>query len=540
MRNFRFQGHYTSWWKNRFDTLEKILVPNFFRDKTVLDIGSGYGNFAQMIHELGAKVTCSEGRDDHISVISKKYPHLEVRNDDYEIPFPHDFPKYDVILHFGVAYHIQNIENHLLSLADKCDYLFLDCEVIDSNDIHACCIEEETGYDQSLHGKGNYHTEAYYEQFLTSMGFSFVKICDRSLDTTMHKYTWIGQNTGNHMKLFSYRRLWICSQSQDKLQKCISSTSIEINHILDMFSKNTMRVLQNTLVSFRVFANAISDNKPRISLITPVSLVETYLALLSQHNYDIYSNTPMLIDSKFANIMAVKRDTINREEFTFVLQGPKTSKNLDIAKNIAFVHGIPLDCTWDDKEFKMLRFEVSRNRYANRQNIFFQTYGTLKGINASTTKYVIKMRSDEYYSNILPLLHTIKSMPEKIISNNVFARKIIHYPYHISDHVIGGTRENMLAMFETSLDFLKKGKLNGICAEQHLTKCFIHTKGDNCDMKDSRHIKNLTKKHFHIISIKTLGDYEVNARSVNKFTLTNHMSEVEYKKFIDIESIDDM
>jgi len=43
-------GHYQSWWKARIQTLDSLLPLGFLKDKTVLDIGSGFGTFASFLH----------------------------------------------------------------------------------------------------------------------------------------------------------------------------------------------------------------------------------------------------------------------------------------------------------------------------------------------------------------------------------------------------------------------------------------------------------------------------------------------------------
>lgn len=534
-----FQGHYNVWWKCRLDTLLRILVEDFFQNKKVLDLGSGFGTFANMLHELGAQVTCSEGRLEHIQMIKQRYPHLTTRHEDYEVPFPNDYPFFDVILHFGVAYHLMNVEEHLLSLKDKCHYLFLDCEVIDSHDENMELIKTEKDYDKSLHGKARYRTEQYYESLLKKMGFQYIKITDKSLNTTMHRYNWTPTNSGSHFSQYSHRRLWICSKSQDVFQNCLRAMRTEITHLLEDFTPKIMNLLKDIIIPHHGLEAAMAKNKPRISLLAPQSLETSSLKLFQQNGYVIYDNRPLFADENFVNILAVKKQVADEEEFSFVIQGIKTNRNIDIMMNIAFYHGKPIDCCWNERDLKLVRFEASKMRYMNRQNIYFQSIGTLNGILQAKTKYVVKFRTDEYYSNIQGLLDAIKQMPGKLVSNNVMARKFSRLPYHISDHIIGGTRENMYLMFDSSVRFLKTSKLNGICAEQHLTRCYLESKGETCHDKDLQHTKNLMHKHFHIISIKTMGDYNVNAKTVYKFILNQDMHS-EYSKFVDIESIEDM
>jgi len=540
LKNFMFQGHYNVWWKSRFETLQRYLVKDFFKNKTVLDLGSGFGTFAHMIHEQGARVTCSDGRIEYIKIIKERYPHLEVRHEDYEIPFPSDYPYFDVILHFGVVNHMMNSEQHLKSLKDKCEYLFLDCEVIDSIFENTNVVEIETGYDQSLHGQAKYHTEQYYDTLLTKLGFQFIKVMDKSLNTTMHRYNWQRSNSCMHFSQFSHRRLWICSKHRQSIDQCLTSEKTDIDHLFVSFTDKTKELLKDTIVAFSDLQSYLHEKRSRISLFVPKSLLESSLSMFSTHNYRIYCQTPLFINDNYINVMAVTGETEEQELFSFIIQGTRVNENIDIIRNITFKYGRPIDCCWKERELKFVKFEVVKNRYFNRQNIYFQSIGTLGGLNNITTEYAIKFRTDEYYSDIEGFIDTVKSMPEKIITNNVLARKFSKYPYHISDHVIGGTTKNMKLMFEASVNFLKTGKLNGACAEQHLTRCYLEAIGEKCQKGDTpEYVKTLMKNYFHIISIKTMGDYNVTAKSVYKFSLNQNMH-TEYSKFVDIECIEDM
>ena len=63
------------------------------------------------------------------------------------------------------------------------------------------------------------------------------------------------------------------------------------------------------------------------------------------------------------------------------------------------------------------------------------------------TKYVIKVRGDEYYSNVQYILNSIRVQPDKVHTSSIFFRAWQYAEYHISDHIIAGTTENILIMF---------------------------------------------------------------------------------------------
>ncbi len=73
-----------------------------------------------MFHNMGAKVTCSDARIEHLDLIMKKHPHLEtvrIDCDDFNVS-----KSYDIILHWGVLYHLKEIDVHLKKVLQYCDY----------------------------------------------------------------------------------------------------------------------------------------------------------------------------------------------------------------------------------------------------------------------------------------------------------------------------------------------------------------------------------------------------------------------------------
>lgn len=76
------------------------------------------------------------------------------------------------------------------------------------------------------------------------------------------------------------------------------------------------------------------------------------------------------------------------------------------------------------------------NNYHNSQNIYYQCFSVIKGLECINTQFVIKLRSDEYYTNLDTILKTLPT--DKISTNNVFVRDVSYKPFHLSDHMIVG------------------------------------------------------------------------------------------------------
>jgi hypothetical protein len=171
--------------------------------------------------------------------------------------------------------------------------------------------------------------------------------------------------------------------------------------------------------------------------------------------------------------------------------------------------------TWDDNNFefpsnwKVIKSEYPE-RFADMQNIDLQITSTLNGLNFVETEYVVKVRGDEFYSNMELVYNRMKVDTNKILCSSIFFRPLGLYPFHISDHIFCSTTKNVKLMFDTCLDILKSvGKYNN-CPETHLGFSYIASK-ENFDRYNLHTYidKNdvLMKKWYSIIDINELKPY---------------------------------
>ena len=126
-----FAGHYIDWRSSRMNGVKKYISPEYFKSKTLLELGCGHADIGNMFYELGAIVTSSDARKEHLETVKQKYPHIKtllIDGDNDSIK-----EKYDVIVHWGLLYHLSEIEMHLEKVSQKCDILLLETEVSDSN-----------------------------------------------------------------------------------------------------------------------------------------------------------------------------------------------------------------------------------------------------------------------------------------------------------------------------------------------------------------------------------------------------------------------
>jgi len=201
-----FNDHYIDWRNSRMNGIKKYISLDYFKSKTLLELGCGYADIGNMFFELGSIVTSCDAREEHLAKVELKYSHIKTLLLDCDKDIIKD--KYDIIVHWGLLYHLNEIEIHLENISKKCDLLLLETEVSDSDDKDFYISTDENGYDQAFNNKGIRPSQLYVENILTKYGFQFKLIKDPILNSGIHCYDW----NINNLKIWKngLRRFWIC------------------------------------------------------------------------------------------------------------------------------------------------------------------------------------------------------------------------------------------------------------------------------------------------------------------------------------------
>lgn len=202
-----FAGPYAVGWSNsRVNGMLKYVPEGFFDDKDILELGCGYAAVSDVLSKhCNAKFTCSDGRPEYVAEVKRRFPQFDTRVDDCDVPLI-DMPHYDVIIHFGLLYHLKNFREHLKEVLGKCDYLFLETIVCNSLE-DKVTTQTESGYDQAMHGIGSRPSPKYVENILAESGFKFQMLSDPIFSFGTHRYEWtVG---GPDFPGISLRKFWI-------------------------------------------------------------------------------------------------------------------------------------------------------------------------------------------------------------------------------------------------------------------------------------------------------------------------------------------
>jgi hypothetical protein len=203
-----FNGHYDDWRKKRIDKIVSIYGKDFFDGKTILELGAGTGKNGLMFAAMGAKVTYAEARQEHLNVLLSNNPNVETILLDQDAEWNLG-RKFDIVIHWGVLYHLDNWKRDLSCTIKHSNLIFLESIVCVSDDPNFEVKLHEEGYDQALHNIGSRPSAPMIESHLNQIGCTFTRYDDGDLNSSSHKYDWVVSETDQRDIAMGCRRFWI-------------------------------------------------------------------------------------------------------------------------------------------------------------------------------------------------------------------------------------------------------------------------------------------------------------------------------------------
>lgn len=146
-------------------------------------------------------------------------------------------------------------------------------------------------------------------------------------------------------------------------------------------------------------------------------------------------------------------------------------------------------------------------------------YTSLEGLKKCVIKKnVIKVRTDEYFGDLVPMIACL-SNSDKIITTNAYFRKTDKIKFNISDHLLAGKYEQLFQMYSNALNMLnnrltdirKKIRLE-FTPEQILVVAYLKNNLDYLQLKNdlgNQCARETIIKNFQMIPIDDLGCYRI-------------------------------
>jgi hypothetical protein len=168
-------------------------------------------------------------------------------------------------------------------------------------------------------------------------------------------------------------------------------------------------------------------------------------------------------------------------------------------------------------------------------SFYYATNSILNGLAHVKTKYVIKTRSDECFSNFEPLIEPFLEDPDRLVCANIFARAWDDKPYHIGDHIfmartdllrsglnhLVAMQSGFLPLESWAAEGAKPGNFLDATCEVVLALSFLWAKGilqPGPTWWQDQNINNIDtfKDNFHIVNVNELDGYRLRRSGAKK------------------------
>jgi len=161
----------------RGDTIRRMVnqLKPALNLSTALDAGCGVGFFGKILQDAGLSVRAFDGRIENVEEARSRFPQISFERGNVENPDIRKLGQFDLVLCFGLLYHLENpflaIRN-LYALTGKC--LLLESMCFPDEEPWMLLREEPNREDQSLTDVAFYATEGGLVKMLYRAGFTWV------------------------------------------------------------------------------------------------------------------------------------------------------------------------------------------------------------------------------------------------------------------------------------------------------------------------------------------------------------------------------
>lgn len=283
-----FDGTYLNWNHKRIKGIIDFYGHKFFYFKKILDLGGGYGDIGGVLYRLGADITVLDARQEHLKIVSKKFPGIKTIKADLDRPWQFGNKHFDMIIDLGMLCHLKDYEEHLKCICNSATHLILETAVCDSDDPHKCISipENKDIYDLSVNGLGCRPTSSAIERIIKNHGMNFKRQDNAKYNCDNYIYDWSPKN--NNECDFNKRRMWFAVKHNSPIQFATSNNIISVpNNIISSPPVQSLELptinndITNTYVGDRKFVIVIPSYNNQ-------SWCERNIISVINQNYDKY------------------------------------------------------------------------------------------------------------------------------------------------------------------------------------------------------------------------------------------------------------
>lgn len=169
--------HYASLNATREEALSGVLKSLTWQPplRSAIDVGCGTGYFSKYLESQGFEITAVDGREENVADTNKRVPNARVATINAEDPRLSEVGKFDLVLCFGLLYHLENPFRTIRSLHEMTKHLLLvEGVIFAGKEMIMGLVDEGHGDDQGLNYVAFYPTESCLIKMIYRAGFRHV------------------------------------------------------------------------------------------------------------------------------------------------------------------------------------------------------------------------------------------------------------------------------------------------------------------------------------------------------------------------------
>jgi FkbM family methyltransferase len=171
------QGHYLKLIEARGATIHRLVheLKPLLHLATALDAGCGVGFFAKILHDADLHVSAFDGRLENVAEARRRFPQIFFQEGDVESPEIRKLGEFDLVLCFGLLYHLENPMAAIRNLRSlTCKALLLESMCLPDQEPFLLLRDEPSAADQSLTDLACYPSEGCLAKMCYRAGFKSV------------------------------------------------------------------------------------------------------------------------------------------------------------------------------------------------------------------------------------------------------------------------------------------------------------------------------------------------------------------------------